>query len=78
MDYAMQQSGGLTDQFKANARQSFRERNWLGTWNLVALNFDTKINDRLRSNTKFFLLLGERNSVGFVKTLIMQILLELQ
>jgi Fe(3+) dicitrate transport protein len=54
MDYAMQQSGGLTDaQFKANARQSFRERNWLGTpWNLVALNFDTKINDRLRSNTK--------------------------
>jgi hypothetical protein len=54
MDYAMQQSGGLTDQFKANARQSFRERNWLGTWNLVALNFDTKINDRLRSNTKFW------------------------
>ena len=70
MDYAMQQSGGLTDdQFKANARQSFRERNWLGTpWNLLALNFDTKINERLRSNTKVFGLLGERNSVGFVKT----------
>jgi Fe(3+) dicitrate transport protein len=52
MDYAMQQSGGLTDdQFKANARQS--ERNWLGTYGTVALNFDTKINDRLRSNTKF-------------------------
>nr|WP_309759622.1 TonB-dependent receptor [Flavobacterium sp.] len=70
MDYAMQQSGGLTDdQFKSNSRQSFRERNWLGTpWNLVALNFDTKINDRLRSNTKVFGLLGERNSVGFVKT----------
>jgi Fe(3+) dicitrate transport protein len=41
MDYAMQQSGLTDDQFKANARQSFRERNWLGTpWNLVALNFD--------------------------------------
>jgi hypothetical protein len=26
---------------------------------LVALNFDTKINDRLRSNTKVFGLLGK-------------------
>jgi hypothetical protein len=31
MDYAMQQSGGLTDaQFKANARQSFREKKLVG------------------------------------------------
>jgi hypothetical protein len=31
MDYAMQQSGGLTDdQFKANARQSFvKETGWV-------------------------------------------------
>ena len=70
MDYAMQQAGGLTDaQFNANPRQSFRERNWFGTpWNLFALNFDTKISDRLTSNTKVFGLLGERNSVGFVAT----------
>jgi hypothetical protein len=45
-----------------------KETGWVrhGT---VALNFDTKINDRLRSNTIFWI--GERNSVGFVKTLIM-------
>jgi hypothetical protein len=30
MDYAMQQSGGLTDDFKANARQSFvKETGWV-------------------------------------------------
>jgi Fe(3+) dicitrate transport protein len=70
MDYEMQQAGGLTDvQFSNNPRQSLRERNWLGTpWNLFALNFDTKLSDRLSSNTKIFGLIGERNSVGFVAT----------
>lgn len=70
MDYEMQQAGGLTDlQFQQNARQSFRTRNWFGTpWNLFSVNFDTKINDRLTSNTKLFGLIGERNSVGFTST----------
>jgi len=67
MDYKMQQAGGLTDeQFNNNPRQSLRERNWFGTpWNVFSINFDTKINDRLTSNTKLFGLVGERNSVGF-------------
>jgi Fe(3+) dicitrate transport protein len=70
MDYKMQQAGGLTDeQFNANPRQSLRERNWFGTpWNVFSINFDTKISDRLTSNTKLFGLIGERNSVGFTAT----------
>jgi Fe(3+) dicitrate transport protein len=70
MDYKMQQAGGLTDkQFKDNSRQSLRERNWFGTpWNVFSINFDTKINDNLTSNTKLFGLIGERNSVGFTAT----------
>ena len=70
MNYDMQQAGGLTDeQFRSNPRQSFRNRNWFGTpWNVFALNFDTKINENLTSNTKIFGLIGERNSVGFTAT----------
>jgi Fe(3+) dicitrate transport protein len=70
MDYQMQQAGGLTDaQFNDNPRQSLRDRNWFGTpWNVFSLNFDTKINDKLSSNTKLFGLVGERNSVGFTST----------
>ncbi|MDI9256203.1 TonB-dependent receptor family protein [Flavobacterium sedimenticola] len=67
MDYQMQQAGGLTDeQFDNNPRQSLRERNWFGTpWNLFSIHLDTKISDRFTSDTKFFGLIGERNSVGF-------------
>jgi Fe(3+) dicitrate transport protein len=70
MDYQMQQAGGLTDeQFKANPRQSLRERNWFGTpWNVFSVNFDTKINKNFTSNTKLFGLVGERNSIGFTAT----------
>ena len=70
MDYKMQQAGGLTDeQFNNDSRQSFRERNWFGTpWNVFSINFDTKLNDKLSSNTKLFGLIGERNSVGFTAT----------
>lgn len=70
MNYEMQQAGGLTDkQFLENPRQSLRTRNWFGTpWNLLAINFDTKINENLTSNTKIFGLIGERNSVGNTAT----------
>ncbi len=70
MDYQMQQAGGLTDeQFRDNARQSLRERNWFGTpWQVLSVNFDTEINKNFTSNTKLFGLLGERNSVGFTAT----------
>ncbi|MEY2629541.1 MAG: ABC-type iron(III) dicitrate-transport system component, TonB-dependent outer rane receptor FecA [Bacteroidota bacterium] len=67
MDYKMQQAGGLTDeQFNNDPRQSLRERNWFGTpWNLFSIHLETKISDRLTSDTKLFGLIGERNSVGF-------------
>ncbi len=70
MDYELKQPGGLTDQqFKENARQSFRDRNWFGTpWNLFSINFDTKFSEKWTSNTKLFGLMGERNSVGFTAT----------
>lgn len=70
MNYEMQQAGGLTDkQFLENPRQSLRSRNWFGTpWNLLAINFNTKINENLTSNTKIFGLIGERNSVGNTAT----------
>jgi len=66
-DYEMQQPGGLTDeQFAANPRQSFRERNWFGVpWNIFSVNFDTKVNANFDVNIKAFGLFGERNSVGF-------------
>ena len=70
MDYEMRQAGGLTDeQFKANPRQSLRERNWFGTpWNVAALVLDTKLSSNLTLNTKLFGLIGERNSVGLTAT----------
>ena len=70
MDYQMQQAGGLTDeQFDNNPQQSARERNWFGTpWNVLSINFDTKITDNFTSNTKLFGLIGERNSIGFTAT----------
>ena len=70
MDYEMQQAGGLTDdQFKNDDRQSVRERNWFGTpWHVFSVNLDTKINENLSSNTKFFGLVGQRNSVGITAT----------
>jgi Fe(3+) dicitrate transport protein len=70
MDYEIQQSGGLTDaQFKADSRQSFRQRNWFSTpWNVAALNYDTKIKENLSINIKVFGLIAERNSIGFNAT----------
>ena len=70
MDYEIQQSGGLTDvQFQENNQQSVRQRNWFSTpWNVAAINFDTKLNDKLTVNLKIFGLLGERNSTGFLAT----------
>jgi Fe(3+) dicitrate transport protein len=70
MDYEMKQAGGLTDdQYHQNARQSLRNRNWFGTpWNLFSVQLDSRLSSRLSSNTKFFGLVGERNSVGFTAT----------
>jgi Fe(3+) dicitrate transport protein len=68
MDYALQQSGGLTDaQYAVNHQQSLRKRNWMSTpWNVAAINLDSKLNEKLSFNVKVFGLIGERNSIGFV------------
>jgi Fe(3+) dicitrate transport protein len=62
-----QQPGGLTDvQFKQDARQSMRERNWLNLiWQTIALTADFNISSQQRLNVKFFNISGDRSSVGF-------------
>jgi Fe(3+) dicitrate transport protein len=70
MDYQSQQPGGLTDdQYYVNHRQSFRERNWLGTpWNVAALTMQFEISSSADLQIKAFSTLSERNSVGFTRT----------
>ncbi len=69
MSYENQQSGGLTDaQFTSNSQQSFRARNWMSTpWNLGNVSVDFTPRSNLVFNLKVFGLVGERNSIGFVK-----------
>lgn len=64
-----QQPGGLTDaQLVADARQSFRGRNWFDiTWTTPALILNYKFSEHTRWNTKFFATIGNRNSVGFLQ-----------
>jgi Fe(3+) dicitrate transport protein len=66
MDYASQQSGGLTDaQFKTNAQQSNRARNWIGTpWNVAVLTIKYDISPKVNLLIKTFANMSERNSVG--------------
>ena len=70
--FVNQQSGGLTDgQFGADARQSFRGRNWfnapfiIGNFNMI---YQIKANSSL--NVNVFGLIGERNSVGFLGSIL--------
>lgn len=68
MDYVQQIAGGLTDaQFKQNARQAIRSRNWFNPEiNIPALLFKYIISPtttlRITSNALF----GQRNSVQFI------------
>jgi len=66
MGYLAQQPGGLTDfEFEQDPVQSKRSRNWFEVnWNLLALHFDYKINDRTALNNRAFGLLAERNALG--------------
>ncbi|NND08151.1 MAG: TonB-dependent receptor [Saprospiraceae bacterium] len=65
-NYLAQQPGGLTDaQFKDNPRQSLRKRNWFHVnWNLFALLFDFKANDKLHFNNRIFALKAGRDALG--------------
>jgi Fe(3+) dicitrate transport protein len=63
-----QQAGGLTDaQFAENARQSFRERNWMNIgWTSASVNAKYKISDTRRIQIIASGIAGDRNSVGFM------------
>ena len=67
MDYLAQQPGGLNDeQFRQDARQSNRERNWFAVdWNLFNLNADWKLSARANVNLTAFGLVAARQSLGF-------------
>ncbi len=67
----IQQPGGLTDgQLQADARQSFRSRNWFDIrWTTPALILNYKISDRAKLNTKLFATIGDRNSVGLLQSI---------
>lgn len=66
-----QQAGGLTDdQFKQDARQSFRARNWFDIkWTTPALTAQFTFNEHTRWNTKLFATLGDRSSLGFLQSI---------
>ncbi len=69
-----QQAGGLSDaQVEAGAQQSFRSRNWFDiTWTTPAIISNYQINDKTRWNTKLFATIGDRNSVGYLQTLLVK------
>jgi len=67
-----QQPGGLTDeQFNSgDLKQSFRSRNWFDIkWTTLAFIAKYEINDHSRLNVKVFSMLGNRNSVGYIKAI---------
>lgn len=70
MNNVSQQSGGLTDtEFRSDARQSHRERNWFSTpWNSGAIQVYFKPNENTNFNLRIFGVIAERNSVGFTRS----------
>ena len=68
MHYLAHQAGGLTDRkFEENPQQSIRDRNWFQVdWNLFALNFNYRINDRTTFNSRTFSLIAGRDALGFL------------
>jgi Fe(3+) dicitrate transport protein len=67
LQYLSQQPGGLTDDmFHEDARQSNRERNWFAVnWNLLDVEWDYRISDRTRLQTRVNGLVASRDAVGF-------------
>lgn len=65
--YLAQQPGGLTDaMFEQDPRQSNRARNWFAVnWNLVDLEWDYRITDRTRLQTRTNGLMASRDAIGF-------------
>ena len=67
MTYQSQQAGGLTDeQFKNNARQSLRSRNWFSTpWLVPSVNAEYIFSSKSKISWKAFGVIAERSSVGY-------------
>lgn len=68
MYYLAQQAGGLSDSmFEEDPRQSIRTRNWFKVkWNLSAILFNHQFSNKLKLNSRMFVLNAGRNSVGFL------------
>ncbi len=66
-----QQPGGLTDkEFETDATLSKRSRNWMNIkWTTPAITLNYLVNKNCRWSSKFFAVLGDRNSVGFMQTI---------
>ncbi len=76
-----QQAGGLTDAQlqedlptgQAGATQSFRTRNWFDiTWTNPALTFQYDVNAKTKWVTKLFATIGNRNSVGYLQSILVK------
>ncbi|MEO5948431.1 MAG: TonB-dependent receptor [Chitinophagaceae bacterium] len=69
-----QQPGGLTDvQLQDDAQQSFRSRNWFDIeWTNPALILNYKLSEKARWNTKLFATIGNRNSLGFLQSILIK------
>jgi Fe(3+) dicitrate transport protein len=67
LTYLAQQPGGLDDRmFATDPLQSNRARNWFKVnWNLLSLDWDYRISDRTRLETKVFGLMASREALGF-------------
>jgi Fe(3+) dicitrate transport protein len=66
MTYLAQQPGGLTDAlFKADPRQSIRNRNWFKVdWRILAANYNWKISPKSMIDLKFFKVDAIRLALG--------------
>ncbi|HEY0679979.1 MAG TPA: TonB-dependent receptor [Chitinophagaceae bacterium] len=66
-----QQPGGLTDSlFAIDPQKSYRSRNWFSTpWTTAALSTDIALNASSRLNVKLSGMWGDRNSIGYLKTI---------
>ncbi len=67
-----QQPGGLPDSLLyADAQKSFRSRNWFDiTWTTPALIANYQVAKNTRWNTKLFATIGNRNSVGYLQSIL--------
>ena len=72
MYYQMKQPGGLTDaEFKADPRQSLRNRNWFSAnWNIPALTLDYAIDTTSLLKIKAYALIADRENVGNLNPII--------